>query len=220
MQWVDASHWTADFQLARVFWEAWREGSWESVHVVCLGDPSFPFDVPILEVGQELRRYHPHVYGTPDRPLSRSTVYEMVQSHGDAWARGLLIAVAAGVSYEGDTRIGVLTGQEVAVGVQPPDWDRQPPQLAVPLLPQPFSSPEGATVSGSEDDPAEGADWVVFPDVIVLPVVARWEGDVPRLLHRSRLKKVRDVTIDAMLRFYLKIGHDHTLYQQQRRNRT
>lgn len=206
MRWLDASHWTADFQLARVFWEAYQEGPWEGVHVICLGDPAFAFDGPILEVGEELRRYHPNVYGTPDRPLSRSTVYPAAQVHSASWERGLLIAVAAGVAGEDGSRIGVLAGPEASVGVQPPAWDHRPPLLAVPSLQQ------GGTIA----QPSETGDWLIFPDVIVLPVVARWEGDVPRLLVRSQLNKVRDVTIDAVLRFYMKIGHDHTLYQRGR----
>src|SRR5690606_32302011 len=133
---LDVSHWSAVFQQAGVVGAAYPECPREGVYAICLGDPAFAFDGPILEVGAELLLHHPYVDETPDRPLSRTAVYPAAQVHSVSWERGLLIAVAAGVAGEDGSRIGVLAGPEASVGVQPPAWDHRPPLLAVPSLQQ------------------------------------------------------------------------------------
>lgn len=197
---INAGHWTADFQLARAFWEAYQEGPTADVHVVCLGDPDEPLDGTALEIAAELARYHPNVYGTPARPVTRENLRHVAETHLDEWANGFLIAVAATWDAEAAAQVQVVAGEPLERGVQPPDWHR---------LRKPVDD-------GREEAPEEEA-WILYPDVAVLPVVARPtpEGALAPVAEKLR-RKCRDAVIDGILRFYFKMGYDHTRYTGRR----
>lgn len=205
---IDAGHWTADFQLARALWEVYQEEPGREVHVVCLGDPRQPWDGPVLEVGAELSRYHPNVYGTPAYPVTAANLRDVTESHMDAWATSLLIAVAAswadGLRGEEPGMIKVVTGKPLEAGIRPPDWEK-----AVAPVDEPRESGNGVWPSAGEGPEDEG--WVLYPDVAIIPTVARADPDggwVPA--RKSVQRRCRDAIIDGLLRFYFKMGYDHT----------
>jgi len=192
---IDAEHWTADFQLARALWEAYQEEVREGVHVVCLGDPGEPFDRTALEIGDELSRYHPHVYGFPESPVTRETLRQVTEARLDAWSKGFLIAIAGTAAPEPGARVRVLTGDSLSDGIGAPVWDGQKDGI----------DPDG---------------WVLFPDAAVLAVVARPapDGDALEPVPERQRRKCRDAIIDGILRLYFRLGHDHTRYAGRRRS--
>lgn len=206
MRSIDAEHWTADFQLARALWEAYQEEVREGVHVVCLGDPREPFDRTVLEIGDELSRYHPHVYGVPEEPVTRETLRQVTEAHLDAWSKGFLIAIAGTVGSETGARVRVLTGDGVRDGIGVPVWSGRNGD------PGDSGDPE----AGASGDP-EG--WVLYPDAAVLAVVARPASDGGGLepVPERHRRKCRDAIIDGILRLYFRLGHDHTRHMGRRR---